>query len=256
MKLWVFSDLHLEFSKLERPPVIPDADVCVVAGDILDRGIAPSIRWLGENISRHMPVVFVAGNHEFYRSFMEEALAAGAAEATKYPNLHFLENREVVIDDVVFIGATLWTDFALYGTPALSTQYALSQISDYKTISFRKQPFRRLTPADTIRAFTQSRNYISNRLKVHGNRKCVVVSHHAPSESSTPSIFKGDRLSPAFASDMRQLIEDFGPKVWVHGHIHDSCSYQLGTTTVICNPNGYPDEPRGDPFDWACTISI
>lgn len=256
MKLWIFSDLHLEFSELERPPAIPDADVCVVAGDILDRGIAPSIKWLGDNISRHMPIVFVAGNHEFYGSFIGEALAAGEAEAAKYPDLHFLENREAEIDDVVFIGATLWTDFALYGTPEISAQRARGAMADYKAIGFQKKPFRRLMPSDTIRAFTRSRDYIFARLLVHRTRKCVVVTHHAPSELSAPPNFKGDGLSPAFSSDLRQQIEDLGPQVWVHGHVHNGCSYKLGTTSVICNPNGYPDEREGDLFDWEFMISL
>lgn len=256
MKLWIFSDLHIEFSKLEKPPAIPDADVCVVAGDILDRGIAPSIRWLGENVSRYMAVVFVAGNHEFYGSFMGEALAAGQAEAARYPDLHFLENREVVIDDVVFIGATLWTDFALFGTPALSAQRARAVMADYKAIGYQKQPFRRLIPSDTIRAFTESRNYIFERLQVHREHKCVVITHHAPSEISSPHNFIGDELSPAFSSDMRQHIEDNGPEVWVHGHIHELCLYRLGKTIVVCNPNGYPDERESDPFDWEFTISM
>ncbi len=44
MKLWILSDLHLEVAPLYEPLEIPDADVCVVAGDVLTKGILPNIK--------------------------------------------------------------------------------------------------------------------------------------------------------------------------------------------------------------------
>ena len=32
--------------------------------------------------------------------------------------------------------------------------------------------------------------------------------------------------------------------LWIHGHSHDRCDYLLGTTRVVANPLGYPNEPR------------
>ena len=64
MRIWVISDLHLEFADWRPAP--PDADVCVVAGDVLTRGPEHSLEWLAQHIARRMPVVFTAGNHEFY----------------------------------------------------------------------------------------------------------------------------------------------------------------------------------------------
>lgn len=250
MRLWVFSDLHLEFSTLTAAPAIPDADVCVVAGDILDRGIAPSIRWLGENISAQMPVVFVAGNHEYYRSFMDEALAAAEAEALKWPNLYFLENREVTIGGVVFIGATMWTDFGLYGTPAISAQYARSAMSDYRLIKLRKRPYRALQPIDTIRTYQRSYRYITERLEHHRESKTVVVTHHAPSRRSIPPRYEGNDLSPSFTVELDREITNFEPNMWIHGHVHDPCEFSIGATRIVCNPAGYPGERVEKPFDW------
>ncbi|WP_426130589.1 metallophosphoesterase [Pararhizobium sp. PWRC1-1] len=59
MKIWIFSDLHLEFG--ERFDVHPpaDTDVVVCAGDLLTRGVVPSIEWLAKNVAPSLPVVFV-----------------------------------------------------------------------------------------------------------------------------------------------------------------------------------------------------
>lgn len=58
MKIWFFSDLHLESAALPEPLAIPDADVCVVAGDLCN-GPAADVRWLVENIVHAMPCVYV-----------------------------------------------------------------------------------------------------------------------------------------------------------------------------------------------------
>lgn len=256
MRLWIFSDLHLEFLEPAHPPAIPDADVCVVAGDILDCGIVPSIRWLGENIAMHMPVVFVAGNHEFYRSFFRDAMLAAAAETRKYSNVFFLENREVIINDVVFIGATMWTDFDLYGTPELSARHARRAMADYKAIRFEKTPFRYFSPMDSAKMHRQSRRFILDRLETHAGRRRIVVTHHAPSAQSIPERFLNDSLSPAFASDLESEIIRTGPDIWIHGHVHEPCSYVVGRTRVLCNPGGYPGENQLNRFSWAHVITV
>lgn len=42
--------------------------------------------------------------------------------------------------------------------------------------------------------------------------------------------------------DLTDVIEDGRPALWVHGHTHDSCDYELGATRIVCNPRGYEDE--------------
>ena len=61
MKIHILSDLHTEFSDFDPPET--DADVVVLAGDI---GVGPSgIEWAADHwLDR--PVIYVAGNHEYY----------------------------------------------------------------------------------------------------------------------------------------------------------------------------------------------
>jgi predicted phosphodiesterase len=117
MKLWVLSDLHLEFGVPFAQQAPKDADVLVCPGDLLTRGVVPSIEWLASHIEPSLPVVFVAGNHEFYGGSLREGLRDAREAASRYPNLHFLENDAVDISGIRFVGGTLWTDFRLLGAP-------------------------------------------------------------------------------------------------------------------------------------------
>ena len=87
MRIWVLSDLHLEVADLKEPLEPPDADVCVMAGDLC-RGIDNGVRWLAENIAPAMPCIYVAGNHEFYKGSIKEGLEDGRAAAARFLDIH------------------------------------------------------------------------------------------------------------------------------------------------------------------------
>lgn len=90
MKLYVLSDLHLEFSTFE--PSQADADIVVLAGDI-GKGTS-GIEW-ARNAFPDIEIVYVPGNHEFYGTQRLEMLAAMRTEA-KESGVHLLdENRDV-----------------------------------------------------------------------------------------------------------------------------------------------------------------
>lgn len=240
MKIWVFSDLHLEYADLRQPLEIPDADVCVVAGDLC-RAPANGVHWLAENIAHAMPCVYVAGNHEFYGGGIYEGLVDGRIAADRFDNIHFLENGSVVIDGVRFVGATLWTDYRIEGHPEVARFHARERMNDYRKIATRRSPWKRFVPETAYRMHQDSRRYIETALK-SDSVPAVVVTHHLPHANSIPARFKGDLLNAAYASDLSQVIEDGQPALWVHGHTHDSADYHLGKTRVVCNPRGYDYE--------------
>lgn len=257
MRLWVFSDLHLTFADVATPLQIPVADICVVAGDIHVKGPERSIDWLAEHVSPHMPVVFVAGNHEYYHAGYTESLARGREVAAGIENLHFLENDEVRIGDVVFAGATLWTDFELMGHRPFVVSYCERMMNDYHEIALTREQRRiRLRVPHTVKFHRESRKFIEGFLERHRGSRTVVVTHHAPSRYSIPPCFENDISSAALASDLAALIIDRGPVLWVHGHVHDQFGYKLGKTRVLCNPRGYPGEPSFEDFDFAKVVEI
>lgn len=256
MRLWVFSDLHLAFAEVATPLLVPAADVCVVAGDIHVKGPERSVRWLIEHVCLHMPVVFVCGNHEFYHAAFIEGIEDGRAAASSASNFHFLENDEVEIDGVRFAGATLWSDFELMGHRPFTMHYAELRMSDYDEVRFTKRSGRRLRAAQTVRAHRDSRKFIEDFLERNRNGRSVVVTHHAPSRRSIPDEYETDILSAAFASDLEPLIVERGPRLWVHGHIHQRKKYTIGKTTIVSNPRGYPDERSFTEFDFSFVTKI
>lgn len=241
MRLLVMSDLHTEFAPIELPDPLPEADVCVIAGDFGVGGVVPALEWLNENLASAMDVVFVAGNHDYYRTAYVEALAEGREIAARMPRVHFLENDAVTLHGVTFVGCTLWTDFALHGSQQMAMFEARRVMNDYKRIKYSKRPFARFVPERTARLHLDSRSFLERTLASAAGRT-VVVSHHAPSARSLPSRFTSDPASPAYASDLEALMLRHAPALWVHGHTHDPVDYAVGSTRVLSNPRGYPGE--------------
>lgn len=111
MRIRVMSDLHQEFGFTDLS--FEGADVVILAGDI-NFG-TKGIEWIKSTIT-DVPVIYVLGNHEYYKGSYSKTLNAIRQSASD-TNVYVLENKAVVIDDVTFHGATLWTDFALLGIP-------------------------------------------------------------------------------------------------------------------------------------------
>lgn len=255
MRLWVISDLHLEFGVPFVRPASLEADVLVCAGDLLTKGVAPSIEWLANNIGASLPIIFVAGNHEFYGGSVQEGFRDARELAGRYPNIHLLENNAVDIDDVRFIGGTLWTDFRILGgDPQLAMTAAQSGMNDYRKIKFAKIPYRKFRPIHAYRKYMETRAFIASELGKARGRKTVVVTHHAPSIRSIPTEFRADPLSACYATDLESLIIEKRPDLWVHGHVHNTNDYIIGESRVVSNPRGYPVE--GTTFDPAFTVKI
>ncbi|GLR59353.1 metallophosphoesterase [Rhizobium indigoferae] len=241
MNIWTISDLHLEFGEpfSFEPPA--DADVVVCAGDILTKGIVPSLRWLAKYLAGKIPIVVVAGNHEFYGDAVQESLKEAVAES--HAGVHFLENSVVEIDGVSFIGGTLWTDFRLFGiNPQVAMSYAAHDMNDYTKIRLSKNPYSKFRPIDTYKKHVETREFIATELRKRSTEKAVVVTHHAPSPRSVASEFRHDPLSACYASDLQELILETPPALWVHGHVHHRNDYYVGSTRIVSNPRGYPKE--------------
>lgn len=80
------------------------------------------------------PIVLVIGNHEFYDRHWNCCLM-DMRDAAKRTGVHFLENDAITITGVDFLGATLWTDFELYGSKSESITDASRYVADYRQIA-------------------------------------------------------------------------------------------------------------------------
>jgi len=256
LKLWILSDLHHELQ--ERLALhIPEADVCVLAGDI-DRPLAGSVDWAAKEIAPHMPVIMVPGNHEFYGDSVSGGIARGAAAAAEHPNVHLLLGCAIEIGGVRFVGNTLWTDYELYAKEDdprerdLTIMYALRNaqglLRDHTAIAIKDEDPGRWWAEDARTAHKVSRAAIDAVLSQPFDGPTVVVTHHGVHPGAIDRQYHGSPLNPAFVSDLSSMIWKRQPRMWIHGHIHNSARYVLGETEIVCNPRGYEDEnPEFDP---------
>jgi Icc-related predicted phosphoesterase len=249
MKLWIFSDIHIDVPNSRAPYILPErpdqtdeCDVIIIAGDVRE-DYTKSVKWLIEQDFKK-PVVFVGGNHEGYRCSRDHT-AAKAKLLTRGTNIHFLQDEAVTIENTVFCGATLWTDFMLYGESQFfqARFTAHEMMNDFKLIRFAKNDYGRFAPNDAIAEHKNSKEFIRNTLETTQELKRVVVTHHAPSIKSVHSKYGNDLLNASYASDCEELIDK--STLWVHGHVHSSFDYTIGDGRVICNSAGYRDPRTG-----------
>lgn len=256
MKLYITSDWHFEVPGSRTfPRELPHFDVAIVAGDV-DQGIARSIGRIAEaSVLASKPVIFVPGNHEFDQAIYQDVLSEGLLAAEAYPHLHVLHRAATVIAGVRFIGATLWTDYALYRTTKPSMVLAGQTMPDHKVIRYREANghISRFMPWHVRAEHTRDRTFIEAALGEPHAGPTVVVTHHLPSPRSIFAMFQGHPLNPAFASNLEPMIEQYEPALWVHGHAHHSNDYRVGVTRIVANPKGYgplPQRPRSENPDF------
>lgn len=240
MKLYVVSDLHLEFGDFEVPEVA--ADAVVVAGDLHvgTRGL----EWAAKRLP-DVPIIYVLGNHEYYKHVMPDLIISIREEARRIDErIHVLDRAAVQLDDVVFLGTTLWTDFALGGDQSAGMAIAEQVLTDFWAIRYGLDQ-RELKPADLLRVHERERWWLEETLARYHDEKVVVVTHHPPSARSVPDFAMEDEWCGVYASHLDRVVEDSGAALWIHGHVHTPADYVAGDTRVLSNPRGYVNRKRG-----------
>lgn len=233
MKLQIFSDIHLEFE--DYVPDVSQADVVILAGDIWVG--KKGVDWALESF-QSKPVIYVLGNHEYWKH-AHPKLIHDLQERTKNTNVHVLEKDFVTINGVNFFGATMWTDYNLYDDKQAAILVCWQMLNDYKRI--RTSPnFGKFSPSDSVRIHNETIIWLTNELKNRKNEKNIVITHHAPNARSLQSENTKDILNAAYASHLDAFIQEFTPALWVHGHVHKSNDYMIGSTRVISNAKGNP----------------
>lgn len=270
MRVHVFSDLHLEFGPILLSPAVRSgrlADLVLLAGDIHTKRRGP--RWAAETFDR--PVGMILGNHEAYGDSLYASIAAARQEAAacsarrRHP-IRAMERETWILraadgTPVRIVAATLWTDFAIFGAArqAGTMDDAHRAMNDFQMIGITDGAHaeqRFLAPSDCLRLHRESRAYIADELARPFDGVTIVMTHHAPSRRSVPESRSDDPITAAYASDLEALIERTQPQLWVHGHIHASSNYVIGSTRVVCNPRGYYPSQLNPDFDPALVVEV
>ena len=254
MRLRILSDVHIRDHgppALRRCAADPPADAILIAGDT-HRGPA-AIRWMRATFPER-PVVCVAGNHEHYDGCLGSTLhalrrAADDPSATARGDVnpdgvYFLERDEFVLGDLRILGCTFWTGFTLFeGRRARAMRACRANVEDYRRIHLLRA-HRALRPRDTARIHQMSARWLRDCFAEppSGVRATIVLTHHPPSSRSVDPRYADSLTSAAFVARRGALVAASGAALWVHGHVHASFDYRLGTTRVLSNPQGHGDE--------------
>ena len=239
MKIQLASDLHLEFEEnrewIERNPLIPSADVLILAGDIVCDKFAHLAFPFYYKISKQFKhIISCKGNHEFYHGDISNAYISRRGDITQ--NHVWINNKSIRIEDVRFVVTTLWTDI-----PPEYNEQILLGLNDYNLIT-RTHGNGKTIPLDTkdVNQFHEwSKEFISAQLLIPFDGKTVIVSHHLPSFKCITNRPPYPELYHAYASDMEDFMKHKNITHWFHGHSHDFFECKIHNTHVVRNPLGY-----------------
>lgn len=239
------SDLHCEFYKFTVPSLPEDKEtILILAGDIDLSHHQELIIFLTTLSTQFKHVLYVFGNHEYYKNSFINSVGKVKEKLlnNNINNVHVLDNETIIINDVAFVGGTLWTDFGKYNP--ISMFDAEQAMSDYKHIrtGLYDLPYqRKLHPNDVYTSHLKTKNFIFEECKKHkdNNLKVVVITHHSPSFMSVSEGFRGNPYNDLYHSDLDNLIIETKPDIWFHGHVHQSFNYFIEDTNIIVNPRGY-----------------
>lgn len=243
MNIQVISDVHLEFGSFELPD--KNCDVLIAAGDI---GVGvEGLEWLQ---SLDVPVIYVAGNHEYWGYELND-LSDQLKDLSKGSNVHYLEKNSVIIEGIRFIGCTLWTDFNETDDQNVMEELQ-SMMNDFRYISFDDGA---VTPEHFIKINQESKKWLNRELTKKHNGATVVVTHHAPCVKSWASD-PDDYLKYAYCNELDVVLKENDIDLWVHGHIHHSNDYNKHGVRVVSNPRGYKGYQIVENFNPGKTIRI
>lgn len=184
------------------------------------------------------------GNHEYY-NHCYPSLLNKCKDIVKGSNIHLLENECVTIDNITFHGTTLWTDFNLFANPEIAQFECDRNMNDSRLIRLDEN-YAKFRAEITREIHIESKKWLKSSLKSSKTEKNIIITHHAPTIKSIAPRYKKSPITPGFTSDLEDLIIEYNPDLWIHGHVHDAVDCVVGRTRVVCNPFGYPHETNNE----------
>lgn len=246
MRVQYASDLHLEFGEnsrwLKEHPLIPSADILVLAGDIGylgdDNYIShPFWNRVSEDFNQ---VIVVPGNHELYKFFDINELRNGWQLEISH-NVSVCYNSVIALNEETdLIASTLWAHISP------SEEYLTERcVSDFKRI--RNGEFR-LSAQRFNEEHEVCRNFIEKAVSESNAERIVVATHHVPSFALMAEEFKDSSINGAFTVELAGMIAESRINCWIYGHSHRNIDKMIGSTRCVSNQLGYVSQNEHNTF--------
>ena len=223
-KIQFASDIHLGYQDQNFDFPVTDSDVLILAGDVCVGFRA--IEFAQLIADRHgKPVLFVAGNHEYYMNDYQKLHQRFRDFSDKSENVFFLDCDVFELEGVRFLGTTLWTDYLLGGHYAQDDlmYVAGNSLNDHVYINYGDEGA--FKPSHALAIHKNARAFLEAELAKDYDGKTVVITHHAPSLRCVHPKFGINKVAGAFMSDCDDLIEM--ADLWVYGHVHANTEANL-----------------------------
>lgn len=239
MKINIISDLHVDKGEYTFPFI--KSDLLIIAGDISSVSKPEYIKLL-QQIPQEQRTIIIMGNHEplhYAHNLAEKKIRDTLID---FPHITLLENESIIIDDIKFLGTTLWSDFRSSG----NEHYQANKEMVEKSLDFPNQYLwdeKNNTKIPVRGDFSESKTviaqeFIKNELLKKETEKVVVITHFPPSKKSAETAYIGSNRSAYWVNSYDHLF-NLKPDLWIHGHIHETKEYVVdGGTRVVCNPRG------------------
>ncbi|MBX9793720.1 MAG: metallophosphoesterase [Burkholderiaceae bacterium] len=260
MRLQLLSDLHLETEVYEPRPA-QGAELLVLAGDI-DSTWRELVRFGDWPV----PVLFVAGNHEFDQRELDDAWPA-LRERCDALGITLLERQSCVRTDATgrrirFVATTRWSDFDLFGT---SQRDRAMRAATYFVDVMKSTQHGALFDAAAVRTEALAcRDWLADELAKTPDTEAqawdatVVVTHYGPSVRSADKRYGKQPGTASFCNDDEDLMPS--ADLWIHGHLHCRHDYRVahahGETRVVCNARGHSRKGEADHYDGLLTLEV
>ncbi len=234
LRVQLLSDLHLETEAYEPQPA-PGAELLVLAGDIDSTWIAFE-RFAGWPV----PVIVVAGNHEFDGRELCNAWPRLRERCARF-GLELLEREERLLRSasgrrVRLLATIRWSDYDTFG---IGQRERSMRASDwFQQIMNARRDGAMFDPEAVREEGLACREWLAAKLRERPANvdTTLVVTHFAPSLKSADPRYGDQPGTASFCNaddDLLPLAD-----VWLHGHVHTQHDYTAGAR-VVGNARGH-----------------
>lgn len=247
MKFQYLSDIHIEYKNDQVPDPLKyitpgQSTTLILAGDIGSLYKFNQLRFFLKALCTYFStVLYVPGNHEFYQMTgyeplqWPELLQRLSILESEIPNLHVLDRRTIVIDNVRIIGCTLWSDIKC------PLPRFISRIHGDSTQSYRKR-------------YQNDMRFLRRAIAQPSSLPMLVVTHYPPTYRVVTT--KRDRFVSLYASHLDDLVDSPCLNTWICGHVHVNFDIiTQGNARIVSNQKGKPRDKIRD-FKKCAIVSI